>query len=138
MPAGDLKGHIKIATATTTIIITAIQLMLANWLSSVFATISNPNNIFPGLCWLGTQGFQHWGKWCSYPTIGKSKENLDVSHLEANRFLIVRLLKPQTHSQKGPSNFRSKRMWAFASDLDGLMGPLARLVLRKAFRVYWL
>ena len=52
---GDLKGHVKITTTTTTIImttiITAITLMLAKWLSSVFATNTNPDYTFSGLCY---------------------------------------------------------------------------------------
>ena len=40
------------------------------------------------------------------------------STLEANRFLIVRLLKSQTHSQRHPSDFRSKRVEVPAGDLD--------------------
>ena len=54
----------RLATTTTFI---ATNLMLANWLSSVSTTTTNPNYTLPGLCWLGTRGFQHRGKWCSYP-----------------------------------------------------------------------
>ena len=41
--------------------------MLANWLSSVSATITIHDYSLPGLCGLGTRGFQLRGKWCSYP-----------------------------------------------------------------------
>ena len=54
VPAADLKSHVKITTTTTTVImtaiITAITLMLANWLSSVSATTTNPDYTFPRLC----------------------------------------------------------------------------------------
>ena len=47
------------------------------------------------------------------------------------QFLIVKLLRPRylTHNWKEPSNFRSKNIEAPIGDLDGLMNPLAKLVL---------
>ena len=48
-PAGDLKGHIEITTATINPI-KVIKLMFANWLSSVSATTTNPDYTLPGLC----------------------------------------------------------------------------------------
>ena len=46
-------------------------------------------------------------------------------------FLIVSLLRPwqSTYNRRKPSNFRPNRMGAPTGDLDGLMNPLARLVL---------
>ena len=136
---GNLKSHVKITmklwmislvkiTPVTTIIINLINLILAIWLSSVFATTTNPNYTLLGLCSLGTQGFQHWDKWCSYATesldetlikVGEFKKNVNVSYLEANQFLVVRLLKPQIYSQRHLSNFRSKKMGAPVGNLDG-------------------
>ena len=127
-----LKLPVEITTVTTTII-NSINLMLANWLSSVSATTTNPDYTLPGLCWLGTRGLQHRGKWCSYPaklgwTAGKiwriqgrpgclvltlvqvRASGWTRPTLEANRFLMARLLKSQTHSQKDPPDFRSKKM----------------------------
>ena len=48
-PASGLKGHVEITTATTTTI-NAIRLMLANWLSSIFATTTKLNFTLPRLC----------------------------------------------------------------------------------------
>ena len=121
-PADDLKGHVEITTATTIFI--AINLMLANRLSSVSTNITNPNYTLSRLCWLGTQGFQHRGKWYSYLTVGKSKENLHVSHLKANRFLMVRLLKPQAHSERYLADFRSKMVGSTCRWLGWSDGPV--------------
>ena len=61
----------------------------SNSITSSSAATTYPDYILPGFCWLGTQGLQHRGKWCSYPTesldkspvkVGKSEEDLDVLH----------------------------------------------------------
>ena len=55
---------------------------------------------------------------------GESKEDLDVLYLEANRFLMVRLLKSGIHNWRNSSEFRSKKIRTPADNLNGLINPL--------------
>ena len=135
-PANDLKNYVKITIATTTII-NLINLMLANWLSSISATTTNLDYTLPGPCWLGSRGFQYRGKWCSYPTVSKSKENLDVSYwlwfrsepswadTSYLRSEPVLDSQPWTHSWKLSPFLQMKDIGAIRGDLDDLMNPLA-------------
>ena len=76
------------------------------------------------------QGLPRW----TQPTLGSkpspvgidtSTRRVEPQFKATGTGLRVRLLRPQAHSRRHPSDFRSKRVGAPAGDLDGLMNPLA-------------
>ena len=111
-PAGDLKSHVKItmklwmkSLLQLTLSLPSTSCLLIG--SALFLpTSQTPTTPFLGSADLVPEVFSTKVSSAAIRLnldellvkVGKSKENLDVSYLEANWFLMFRLLKPQTHS----------------------------------------